>query len=54
MDLIVSPYEADPQLAFMCNIGSCDYVITEDSDLTCYGCNVNVNLALFENHLNFD
>ena len=34
---IVSPYEADAQLAYLSRIGLVDAVITEDSDLLCFG-----------------
>ena len=32
----MSPYEADPQLAYLVKKGHADYVMTEDGDLTCY------------------
>eukprot|EP00834_Sanchytrium_tribonematis_P000676 NODE_13_length_54415_cov_0.522424.p10 type:complete len:437 gc:universal NODE_13_length_54415_cov_0.522424:43026-44336(+) len=35
---MVSPFEADAQLAYLCKNGHVDYVITEDSDLLAYGC----------------
>ncbi|KAI8094258.1 PIN domain-like protein [Thamnidium elegans] len=35
---IVSPYEADPQLAYMLKSGQVKAVITEDSDLLAFGC----------------
>lgn len=38
VDCIVAPYEADAQLAYLSKIGLADYVITEDSDLTLFGC----------------
>lgn len=38
VDCVVAPYEADAQLAFLNKIGLADYVITEDSDLTLFGC----------------
>lgn len=38
VDCIVAPYEADGQLAFLNKSGLADYVITEDSDLTLFGC----------------
>lgn len=38
VDCIVAPYEADGQLAYLNKIGLADYVITEDSDLTLFGC----------------
>jgi len=33
-----APYESDAQLAFMCQNGTIDLVVTEDSDLIPYGC----------------
>ena len=36
MEVIVAPYEADPQLAYLCHIGYCDGVMTEDSDILVY------------------
>jgi len=38
IDYIVSPYEADAQLAFLNLNNICDFVITEDTDLILYGC----------------
>lgn len=38
VDCIVAPYEADGQLAYLNKIALADYVITEDSDLTLFGC----------------
>lgn len=38
VDCVVAPYEADAQLAYLNKIGLADYVITEDSDLTLFGC----------------
>ncbi|EZA50275.1 Exonuclease [Ooceraea biroi] len=38
VDCIVAPYEADAQLAYLNIIGIADVVITEDSDLTLFGC----------------
>ena len=34
---IISPYEADAQLAYLSKIGYVDAIITEDSDLLCFG-----------------
>jgi exonuclease-1 len=34
--VIVAPYEADAQLAYLCHIGFCDAVLTEDSDILVY------------------
>ena len=36
---IVSPYEADAQLAFLVKQGYADFVVTEDSGILAYGCN---------------
>ncbi|XP_032680722.1 exonuclease 1 [Odontomachus brunneus] len=38
IDCIVAPYEADAQLAYLNISGIADLVITEDSDLTLFGC----------------
>lgn len=38
IDCIVAPYEADAQLAYLNISGIADVVITEDSDLTLFGC----------------
>lgn len=38
VDCIVAPYEADSQLAYLNISGIADVVITEDSDLTLFGC----------------
>jgi exonuclease-1 len=38
VDYVVAPYEADAQLAFLYKNHLIDAVITEDSDLACYGC----------------
>lgn len=38
VDYIVAPYEADGQLGFLSRRKIVDYVITEDSDLTLFGC----------------
>lgn len=38
IDCIVAPYEADAQLAHLNRSGLVDYVISEDSDLTLFGC----------------
>lgn len=37
---MVSPYESDCQLAKLHRLGMVDLVITEDSDLLVYGCDV--------------
>lgn len=38
IDVIVAPYEADAQLAYLNRMRIADYVITEDSDLVLFGC----------------
>ena len=38
VDCIVAPYEADAELAFLSMAGLADVVVTEDSDLTLFGC----------------
>ena len=38
VDCIVAPYEADAQLAYLATSGIADFVVTEDSDLTLFGC----------------
>ena len=38
IDCIVAPYEADAQLAFLAMSGLANIVVTEDSDLTLFGC----------------
>ncbi|CAJ0557845.1 unnamed protein product, partial [Mesorhabditis spiculigera] len=38
VDVVVSPYESDAQLAFLSLEGIVDYVITQDSDLIVFGC----------------
>ena len=43
IEYVVSPYEADAQLAYMHKIGQIDYVVTEDSDLVLYDCGNIVN-----------
>lgn len=36
VEVIVAPYEADAQMAYLANTGYVDAVITEDSDLLVY------------------
>jgi len=43
VEYIVSPYEADAQLAYMHKIGQIDYIVTEDSDLVLYDCENLIN-----------
>jgi exonuclease-1 len=48
IEFIVAPYEADAQLAYLCKINRISAVITEDSDLLCFGC-PNVLFKLDQN-----
>ena len=45
VEVIVAPYEADAQLAYLVKEGLADFVITEDSDLLAFG--VSQVLLLF-------
>ena len=38
VDVIVAPYEADAQLAYLIKNKFCDLLITNDSDLIPFGC----------------
>lgn len=38
VDIIVAPYEADAQIAYLLKNNLAYAVITEDSDLIAYGC----------------
>ncbi|KAJ6235216.1 exonuclease 1 [Anaeramoeba flamelloides] len=40
IEIIVAPYEADPQLAYLSRIGYCDGVYSVDSDLVVFGSRV--------------
>ena len=40
IEFVVAPYEADAQMAYLAYSGRVDVVVTEDSDLLCYGCPV--------------
>lgn len=48
--VIVAPYEADAQLAYLLKQGFVDVVVTEDSDLIVFGCQ-KVGLNLFFSRL---
>ena len=37
-EVIVAPYEADAQVAFLVKEGIADFAISEDSDLIVFGC----------------
>jgi len=53
VDCIVAPYEADAQLAYLNISGIADVVITEDSDLTLFGCKKVSRLYFLNLKLNF-
>lgn len=36
--MVIAPYEADSQIAYMVKEGIADFAISEDSDLIAYGC----------------
>lgn len=38
VDVLVAPYEADAQLAFLSKSNIAQLIITEDSDLILFGC----------------
>ena len=38
IDVIVAPYEADAQLAYLAHNNLVDVVVTQDSDLVVFGC----------------
>lgn len=44
--VILSPYEADSQLAFLCKNKMADAVITEDSDVLVYSASCNTNFPI--------
>lgn len=44
--VIVAPYEADSQLAYLCAIGMCEAVLTEDSDIIVYSAICKTNFPI--------
>jgi len=42
LQVIIAPYEADSQIAYLCRNKIADFAITEDSDVICYNCPVAV------------
>ena len=38
IELVIAPYEADSQIAYLVREGIADFAISEDSDLIAYGC----------------
>jgi len=38
VDVLVAPYEADAQLAYLNKVNIAQLIITEDSDLILFGC----------------
>lgn len=51
IQVIVAPYEADAQLAYLVKNGLAHFVITEDSDLLVFGCS-QVNIISLHNVCN--
>uniref|UniRef100_A0AC34FUM2 Exonuclease 1 n=1 Tax=Panagrolaimus sp. ES5 TaxID=591445 RepID=A0AC34FUM2_9BILA len=58
VDIIVAPYEADAQLAYLIKTGIADAIVTEDSDLVPFGCetiifklNLNSRCVVYEKRL---
>ena len=43
VDVLVAPYEADAQLAFLSKANIAELIITEDSDLIVFGCKKVIN-----------
>jgi exonuclease-1 len=43
VDVLVAPYEADAQLAFLSIANIAQVIITEDSDLIPFGCEKVIN-----------
>ena len=44
VDVLVAPYEADAQLAFLSKANIAQVIITEDSDLIPFGCEKVISL----------
>jgi exonuclease-1 len=44
VDVLVAPYEADAQLAYLNKINIAQIIITEDSDLVLFGCEKVCNI----------
>ena len=38
IELIISPYEADAQISYLCKSGIADFAVSEDSDIVVFGC----------------
>jgi len=38
IELIISPYEADAQISYLCKSGIADFGVSEDSDIVVFGC----------------
>lgn len=43
IELIISPYEADAQISYLCKSGLADFGVSEDSDIVVFGCPVLVS-----------
>jgi 5'-3' exonuclease len=52
VDVLVAPYEADAQLAFLSKTNIAQIIITDDSDLIVFGCEKVINFN--KKNLNFD
>lgn len=50
VEVIVAPYEADAQLAYLCKIGKCQGVLTEDSDIIVYSVISGIPFSIFFNY----
>ena len=44
--VIVAPYEADVQLAYLCRIGMCQAILTEDSDVMVYAAITGMSIPI--------
>jgi exonuclease-1 len=50
VDVLVAPYEADAQLAYLNKINVAQIIITEDSDLILFGCEKVIFLRISIKH----
>jgi len=46
IEVIISPYEADAQISYLCRSGIADFGVSEDSDITVFGCPTLVSKLL--------
>lgn len=54
VEVIVAPFEADPQLAYLTKIDYVDGVITEDSDLLVFGAKVGIYKLFKDQSMYYD